>query len=193
MGQIHVSQRTQTTTQVQVQHETRVHAQQQQPVAPPEPSPDMARDILNAPPRNQGSAPPAIDLKPAEPPKPTSPERLLKNLVGGTLVGGAVGAAGSAAIRSMAASALSKPSVTGIAVGATLAVGRNVAHLETGDKAANMSKNMGAGALIGGSVGAMGSAAIRSMASSALQKPSLTGIALGAAMGVGIAVLNSED
>lgn len=194
MGQISVTQTTQTThiTQVKVQ-ETQVR-QREMPVAPPDPSPEMARDILNLPPQNHGSAQAEVKLPP-EPPKPTSAPRIIKNIAGGALLGGSASAIVNMAGKSMAYSKFVKPSGAWTGAGVALGTGLALASIETDNKALAGAKDLAAGGLIGGGAMAMASSIGRSMiqnSGGASFGPSASGTAAAAALGVGLAALKMD-
>lgn len=116
-----------------------------------------------------------------------------KNVAAGVLIGGSALSAGMATIQSMASSSFVNAGWTSAGVGAAFGAGIALANMEAPTKEARLFKNLGAGALIGGSVGAAGSAVIKAMATESFRNPSWAGIAIGVAAGAGIALLNAED
>lgn len=116
-----------------------------------------------------------------------------KNVAAGALIGGSGLSTGMALIRTMATERATSAGLTSAAVGTAFGAGIVLANMEASTKGGKLAKNLTAGALIGGSVGAAGSAVIRAMATETFRNPSLIGVGVGIAAGVGIALLNAED
>ena len=116
-----------------------------------------------------------------------------KNVVAGALIGGAGLTSAMSVARYMADFTITSAGLPSAVVGATLGSGIALANMEASTKGGKLAKNLAAGALIGGSVGAAGSAVIRAMATESFRNPSLIGVGVGIAAGVGIALLKAED
>lgn len=123
----------------------------------------------------------------------TTPRGVAKKLVGGGLLGSGIIMVGESAIKSIGYNQLKGPSLLGIGTGLAFGAGIGLANVHTGDPTLDMAKNTAAGALIGGAVGSVGSAIVRSIATESLLGGSAVGIIAGAAIGASIGLLNSQD
>lgn len=179
MGNLQVS-----TQSIQVTVETSVKTSRQESVSQPptaaQPSSLERSDTLQ--------------LKPKSPKaKPiSSPIEIVKKVGGGALLGGGMTAAFQSVITSVATERLQGPSLGGVSLGTALGAGIGLINIETGDKNLNAVKNTVGGALIGGSVLGMVVAAINTAAFERLMPASPIAIGVGAAIGAGIGLLNSE-
>jgi hypothetical protein len=116
----------------------------------------------------------------------------IKNTAAGALIGGSAMAIANSAVRSIGFDQLSGPSGLGVGIGIALGTGIGLVNLDTGDKNTNAIKNTVAGALIGGSAVGIAGSAIASMAADRLTHASPVAFVIGAAIGAGIGLLNTE-
>lgn len=131
----------------------------------------------------------------AEPDKfvPSTPATVLKNTLGGALIAGGATSAAQSIVKSIATESMQAPSFVGAGLGIALGAGIGLVNLKTEDKGFNVIKNTAGAALIGGAVGGIATAIIKSIGTESLSNPSVPGILIGGAIGAGIAVLNAED
>lgn len=116
----------------------------------------------------------------------------IKNTAAGALIGGSAMAIANSAVRSIGFDQLTGPSALGVGMGLAMGTGIGLVHLDTGDKNTNAIKNTVAGALIGGSAAGVIGSAIASMAADRLTHASPIAFGIGAAIGAGIGLLNTD-
>lgn len=167
MGSI---QTTRSTEMIQVQ--TVRSTTIQQDIAPPPPPP----------------APPAEDKF-----VPSSPTKILKNTLGGALIGGGALSAAQSIAKSIGTESLQAPSWVGAGLGIALGAGIGLVNLKTDNAGLNTAKNTVGAALIGGSIGGVATSIIKTIGTESLSRPSVAGILIGGAIGAGIAVLNAKE
>lgn len=115
-----------------------------------------------------------------------------KNIAAGALIGGSAGAAASSVATTIATNYMHGPGLYATAAAATLGAGLALASAEVEGESAKLAKNLAAGALIGGAGASLTTALVKTIATDMISKPSLTGIALGAAAGAGLAILSTQ-
>lgn len=126
---------------------------------------------------------------------------MLKDVAAGALIGtGAGGIVSSAAkfVQSNLNYSTGKvlpnqASPHGVILGASLGAGIGLLNFETSDSNLNFYKNIGAGALMGGSIAGLAEGTIRTLITEAPKSPKLAIIGLGVAVGAGIAMVATKD
>jgi hypothetical protein len=116
----------------------------------------------------------------------------IKNTAAGALMGGSGMAIANSAVRSIGFDKLTGPSALGVGLGVALGTGIGLVNLDTGSKNTNAIKNSIAGALIGGSAVGIAGSAIASIAADRLTHASPIAFGIGAAIGAGIGLLNTD-
>lgn len=200
MSNVSVSQ----STRIQVQH-TEIRVQER--VAPP--SEQMGAQTQIPQDHLETSAPVGLaqpEIKLPEESKPTKGSTMLKNIVGGTLVGGAAAATLNMTARSMVYNAFKKPTAAWTGAGAVLGAGIALKNIETDNAGVNGAKDMLANGMMAGGGAALASSVGRSMiqpatsnyaikylgATPQLFGPSVTTTAAAAAIGVSAAALSMD-
>ncbi|PIQ26270.1 hypothetical protein COW36_15230 [bacterium (Candidatus Blackallbacteria) CG17_big_fil_post_rev_8_21_14_2_50_48_46] len=163
---------------VQVTVETRVTATRPEPQPLPAPIPESN-------PLDQADA---LELS-----RTSTPIEIAKKLGGGALLGGGITAVVQSAVTSMVMDRGMAPTVPGTALGVALGAGIGLINIETGDKNLNAVKNTVGGALMGGSILGMAASVVGTMATDRLMSVSPIAMGVGAAIGAGIGLLNSQE
>lgn len=127
-----------------------------------------------------------------QPATPTTPARTIKMLAGGALLGGTAATLATMAAKGAFTDAYHKPTVAGVGLGVALGTGIALINLETGDETINAATKGAGAVLMGGSITGMASSTASALFTDRLQPLSGKSIALGAALGGGIALANME-
>jgi ABC-type cobalamin transport system permease subunit len=123
----------------------------------------------------------------------STPRSIIKHIAGDGLIYTSATIAAEATLKHLAERKVVSPSALGIGTGLALGLGAGLSKIQTDDPNLEMAKNTVSGALVGGALGSIASAALLSMASETLKGGSVFGIVTGMTLGAGIGLMRSQD